>query len=61
MNCAENLQEGVGRVSGFIVGPLFSFAVLCVFLVLQSSRWGRENWLLYFLLCSECHVAVIVL
>ena len=26
------------------------------FLVLQSSRWGRESWLF-----SECHAAVIIL
>ena len=30
------------------------------YLVLQSSRWGRELISL-LLLCSECHVAVIIL
>ena len=28
------------------------------FLVLQSSRRGREIWFLYFCFCSEFHVSV---
>ena len=29
-------------------GPFFGVQYLLSFLVLQSSRWGREKWLLYF-------------
>ena len=41
---------------GFVLDPCLVWGN---FLVLQSSRWGREGWLLFF--CSECDVAVIVL
>ena len=33
----------------FCVWSLFCSAVLTSFLVLQSSPWGRENWLPYFI------------
>ena len=33
-------------------GPCFVVYYLVSFLVLQSSRWGKENWLLYF----NCHL-----
>ena len=32
----------------FCVRSLFCYAYFMSFLVLQSSRWGRESWLLYF-------------
>ena len=46
--------------------PLWdSVIVLCFvvhyfvsFLVLQSSRWGRESWLLCFLVSRDCCVAL---
>ena len=42
--------------------PMFVFVLqyFVSFLVLLSSRWGRQSWLL-ILLCSECYVLVIVL
>ena len=30
----------------FVFGPCFVVQYLVAFLVLQSSRWGRERWLL---------------
>ena len=30
----------------FVFGPCFVVQYLVSFLVLQSSRWGRERWLL---------------
>ena len=32
----------------FVLGPWFVMQYFVSFLVLQSSRWGREGWLLYF-------------
>ena len=31
-----------------MVGPYFVVQYIVSFPVLQSSRWGRERWLLYF-------------
>ena len=40
----------------FVFGPCFVLQYLVSFLVLLSSRWGRESWLLY----SYCfHISVI--
>ena len=36
----------------FCVGSLFCCAEIASFLILQSSRWEREGWLLYF----GCHL-----
>ena len=33
---------------GFMFGSCFAMHYLVPFLVLQSSRWGRKSWLLYF-------------
>ena len=33
---------------GFMLCPCFAMHYLVSFLVLQSSRWGRKSWLLYF-------------
>ena len=33
---------------GFVLGPCFVVRYFVSFLVLQSSRWERESWLLYF-------------
>ena len=49
---------GGGGVWG--VGLSVRYLYFVSFLVLQSSRWGRELIVL-LLLCSECHVDVIVL
>ena len=38
---------------GFCVWSLFCYSVLCDFLVLQSSWWGRESWLLCFNCLSD--------
>ena len=40
----------------FVFGPCFVVQYLVLFLVLQSSRWGRERWLLKT--CFKCHVSV---
>ena len=45
---------------GFVFGTCFVMQYLVFFLVLQSSCWGRESWLLYFI-AFKCHVTVIVL
>ena len=42
---------------------VLSFSNFCALLVLQSSRWGSESWLLYFAvflvsLDSQCSVAL---
>ena len=33
---------------GLVLGPCFVLQYFVSFLVLQSSCWGLENWLLYF-------------
>ena len=39
----------------FVFGPCFCAVLILVsFLVLQSFRWGRDSWLLYFLLSCVC-------
>ena len=43
----------------FVFGPCFVVQYLVSFLVLQSSHWGRERWLLKN--CFKCHVTVSAL
>ena len=40
----------------FLLGPCFVLVYFAIFLALQSSHEGRENWLLYFncLLAATC-------
>ena len=45
-------------VGFFVFGPCF-VQYLVSFIVLQSSRWGRETWLLKN--CFKCHVTVSAL
>ena len=68
-NCEHLLIHHCGSVVVdrlFIVTPIVGFCncfVVCYFvsiLVLQSSRWGRESWLLcfVFLVSHDCYVAL---
>ena len=43
----------------FVLGPYFVVQYLVSFQVLQSSRWGRERWLLNN--SFKCHVTVSAL
>ena len=43
----------------FVLGPCFDVQYLVSFVVLQSSRGGRERWLLKN--CFNCHATVSVL
>ena len=40
--------SGVLNQQGFVFGPCFVMQYFVFFLVMQSSRCGRESWLLYF-------------
>ena len=42
-----------------VFDPCFVVQYLVLFVVLQSSRWGRERWL--FKNCFQCHVIVSAL
>ena len=46
---------------GFSVRSLFCFAVLCVLSSFAIISLGKRKLVALLLLCSECHVAVIVL
>ena len=46
---------------GFSVSFLFCFAVLCVLSSFGIISQGKRELVDVLLLCSECHVAVIVL
>ena len=52
-----------GFVSGprFVSGPWFVMRCLVSFLVLQSSRWGGESWLLWLSYCYCVVVGVLCL
>ena len=43
---------------GFVLGPCFVLQYFVPFLVLLSSRGGRESWLLYF--CCVLNVMVLL-
>ena len=44
-----------------MLGPCFVLQYFLSFLVSQSSRWGKEGWLLYVCWFSECHVIFVTL
>ena len=46
---------------GFSIRSLFCFAVLCVVSIFAIISLGKRELVALLLLCSECHVTVIVL